>query len=227
MPIDVSYLSAFLVGLLGGVHCVGMCGGIVGALALGMPEAARNSSRMLPYLLAYNLARITSYTLAGGLMGGVGYLAAHWSGLRHAQLGLQVVAALFMIALGLYLAGWWRGLSRLEQLGGHLWQRIEPFGRRYLPVRTPGQAFVLGLLWGWLPCGLVYSVLVWSISRGDAFQGGLLMLSFGLGTLPTLLLMGVAAARLSDLVRHVWVRRVAGVLVMLFGVLTLLRGMGG
>lgn len=221
MPMEVSYLAAFLVGLLGGVHCVGMCGGIVGALSLGLPQEVRASARMLPYLLAYNLARIASYTLAGALLGGVGYLAAHWSGLRHAQLGLQVLAALFMIALGLYLAGWWLGLARLERVGGRLWQRIEPLGRRFLPVRTPGQAFLLGLLWGWLPCGLVYSVLVWSISRGDAIEGGMLMLSFGLGTLPTLLLMGVAATRLSVFVRHVWVRRVAGMLVMSFGLWTL------
>jgi hypothetical protein len=224
---DVSYLAAFLVGLLGGVHCVGMCGGIVGALALGLPQEARHSARMLPYLLAYNLARIASYTLAGALLGGVGYLAAHWSGLRHAQLGLQVLAGLFMIALGLYLAGWWLGLARLERAGSRVWRHIEPLGRRFLPVRTPGQAFVLGLLWGWLPCGLVYSVLVWSISRGDALEGGLLMLSFGLGTLPTLLLMGVAATRLSAFVRHAWVRRVAGMLVMLFGVLTLYPVLSG
>jgi uncharacterized protein len=221
VPMDVSYLAAFLVGLLGGVHCVGMCGGIVGALALGLPREVRDSARMLPYLLAYNLARIASYTLAGALLGGVGYLAAHWSGLRHAQLGLQLLAALFMIALGLYLAGWWLGLARLERVGGRLWQRIEPLGRRFLPVRTPAQAFLLGLLWGWLPCGLVYSVLVWSISRGDAIEGGMLMLSFGLGTLPTLLLMGVAATRLSAFVRHIWVRRVAGMLVMGFGLWTL------
>lgn len=221
MPMEVSYLAAFLVGLLGGVHCVGMCGGIVGALALGLPQEVRASARMLPYLLAYNLARIASYTLAGALLGGVGYLAAHWSGLRHAQLGLQVLAALFMIALGLYLAGWWLGLARLEHAGSRVWRHLEPLGRRFLPVHTPRQAFLLGLLWGWLPCGLVYSVLVWSISRGDAIEGGLLMLSFGLGTLPTLLLMGVAATRLSAFVRHIWVRRMAGMLVMSFGLWTL------
>lgn len=225
MPIDVSLLSAFLVGLFGGVHCVGMCGGIVGALALGLPEAARGSVRMLPYLLAYNLARISSYTLAGALMGGIGYLATHWSGIHQMQLLLQLLAGLFMVALGLYLAGWWMGLSRLEQLGGHLWRRIEPLGRRFLPVRHPRQAWVLGLIWGWLPCGLVYSVLVWAISSGDALRGALLLLSFGLGTLPNLLLMGVAATRLSALVRIPWVRRGAGLLVVVFGLLALWRGL--
>ena len=117
MPVDVSLLSAFLVGLLGGVHCVGMCGGIVGALSLGLPQDGRRGVARWPYLLAYNLARIASYTLAGALLGGVGWLAANWSGLYQVQAGLQVVAALFLIALGLYLGGWWQGLVALERGG--------------------------------------------------------------------------------------------------------------
>ncbi len=217
MPIDISYWSAFLVGLLGGVHCVGMCGGIVAALSLGLAPEAREPRAMWPILLAYNVARIVSYSLAGTLLGGLGYLAAHWTGLHVLQLGLQVLAGLMMVALGLYLAGWWMGLRWLEQQGGHWWRWLEPLGRRLLPIHTPRQAFVLGLLWGWLPCGLVYSVLVWSISLGSALQGGLLMLSFGLGTLPALLAMGVAATRLSTFTRQAWVRRSAGLLVMLFG----------
>jgi len=219
MPIDVSLLSAFIVGLLGGVHCVGMCGGIVTALSLGLPEAQR--AARWRYLLAYNLARVSSYTVAGALFGGVGWLASHWSGLHQVQLVLQWVAALFMIALGLYLAGWWQGLTRVEHVGGRLWTHLEPLGRRFLPVRSPLQAFLLGMVWGWLPCGLVYSVLVWSISTADPVYGAALLLSFGLGTLPNLLAMGVLAERLSARVRDPRVRRSAGLLVMGFGLYAL------
>lgn len=218
---DVSLLAAFIVGLLGGVHCAGMCGGIVAALSLGMPVHATQRAARWPLLLAYNLARITSYTLAGALMGGVGWLAAHWSGLHQVQLVLQWLAAVFMLALGLYLGGWWQGLAVLERAGGHVWTRIEPLGRRFLPVRHPGQAFALGLVWGWLPCGLVYSVLVWSVSTADPLYGAALLLSFGLGTLPNLLAMGVLAERLSARVRDPHVRRLAGLLVTGFGLFAL------
>lgn len=221
---STGYLAAFIVGLLGGVHCVGMCGGIVGALGLGLPRQVRGHTRtLLPYLLAYNVGRIASYTVAGSLLGGIGWLAAHTLAVHQAQLVLQVIAGLFMLALGLYLAGLWRGVVQLERVGAHLWRHLEPLGRRFLPVQRPWQAFVLGLIWGWLPCGLVYSVLIWTLSAGGALKGGLLMLSFGLGTLPNLLAMGVFAATLSALVRRPWVRRVAGLLVSAFGVWMVIR----
>ena len=210
--------AAFLVGLTGGVHCVGMCGGIVGALTLGLPPAPGQPLLVrLPYLLAYNAGRVASYAAAGALAGGMGAWAAHLTSVQHAQLALQVLAGLFMILLGFYLTGWWPVLNHLERVGGVLWRRIEPLGRRLLPVRTPAQAFGIGLVWGWLPCGLVYSVLVWAMGAGGAGQGALLLLSFGLGTLPTLLTMGAAAAALAGFVRRAGVRQVAGMLVMLFG----------
>lgn len=218
MPIEVSVLSAFIVGLLGGVHCVGMCGGIVGALSLGLSQQERLGGRRWIYQLAYNLARITSYTLAGALFGGLTWMVSNWSGVNQLQIGLQLVAALFMVALGLYLGGWWQGLAYIERAGGLLWVKLEPLGRRFLPVTTPTQAFALGLVWGWLPCGLVYSVLVWAVASGDPLYGALLMLAFGLGTLPNLMLMGLAAARLSARVRDPRTRRLAGLAVMLFGV---------
>lgn len=221
--ISVSLLSAFLVGLLGGVHCIGMCGGIVTALTLGLPEESRTKRGLVPFLLAYNAGRLSSYTLAGALMGGIGWMAVHLADVRQLQLGLQVVAALFMVALGLYLGGWWRGLLRMEALGAHLWRRVEPLTRRFLPVRTLSQALLLGALWGWLPCGLVYSVLIWSISAGTPLYGAGLMLAFGLGTLPVMLALGAAAGRASAWIRNENARRVAGVLVILFGALQLVR----
>lgn len=217
MTPDWLYPAAFLIGLTGGVHCFGMCGGIVGALTLGLPPSATWRTR-LPFLLAYNLGRIISYIAAGTLAGGVGAWAAQLISVHRAQLGLQIVAGLFMILLGLYLAGWQGTLSRLERAGGVLWRRIEPLGRRFFPVRTPFHALGIGLVWGWLPCGLVYSVLVWAIGAGGALQGGLLLLSFGLGTLPTLLAMGAAAATLAGFIRRPRVRTVAGMLVILFGI---------
>jgi hypothetical protein len=219
MEAGASYFSAFMVALLGGVHCFGMCGGIVGALTLGLsPNASRRFTALLPYLLAYNSGRILSYTVAGLLAGGVGAWAANLASVHHGQRALQLIAGLFMVLLGLYLGGWWQGLHRLEQAGGVLWRRIEPLGRRLLPIRTPAQALGVGLVWGWLPCGLVYSVLIWAISAGGAAQGAFLMLSFGLGTLPALLAMGFFAATLARIAREAWVRRLAGALVIALGI---------
>ncbi len=221
---ELSYLAAFLVGLLGGVHCVGMCGGIVGALSFGLPERARGRfGPMLPYLLGYNLGRLFSYTVAGALLGGIGALAAHLLIINQAQIVLQVVAGLFMVALGLYLGGWWFGITRLERLGSGLWSALEPYARKLLPVRSPPQAVVMGLVWGWLPCGLVYSVLIMAISAGSAIDGALLLLSFGLGTLPNLLAMGVLAGKLTTLLRRPWVIKAAGLSVIAIGLFYILR----
>lgn len=217
-----SLAAAFLVGLLGGVHCVGMCGGIVGTLTAGLPTNARSSlARVFPYQLAYNGGRIVGYTLAGALMGTLGTLTIEALPLHYAQRALYTLAAAFMILLGLYLGGWWHGLARVERLGAALWRRLEPLGRRLLPIRNPSQAVALGFVWAWIPCGLVYSVLIWSVSSGSAIEGALLMLAFGLGTLPNLLTLGMlagAAARFAD---HPRVRQVSGALVIAFGLYAL------
>ena len=219
MPENISFFAAMAVGFFGGVHCVGMCGGIVGALTFGLPAETRERPlRLLPYLLAYNVARITSYTAAGAIAGTIGLLGLSLVPMQQAQLGLLGVAGLFMVLMGLYVGGWWYGLSRVEKAGSRLWRFLEPVGRRLMPVRSPAQAFGLGLVWGWLPCGLVYSVLIWALSAGGPLAGALLMLGFGLGTLPNLLAMGAFAAQLAVFVRRQWVRRVAGGMVVAFGV---------
>lgn len=215
MP-DIDLIGAFIVGLLGGVHCAGMCGGIVGALSFGAA-----SQRRWPVMLGYNAGRVSTYTLAGALMGALGFYFSGLLPVQSAQRFLLTLAGIFLVLMGLYLGGWFTGLARVERAGGVLWRRIEPLGRGLLPVRSVGHAYLLGLLWGWLPCGLVYSALVWTVASGGTLQGAALMLAFGLGTLPNLLLMGAAASQLQRWVRLPAVRTLAGLTVIVFGVLML------
>ncbi|MEN8214011.1 MAG: sulfite exporter TauE/SafE family protein [Pseudomonadota bacterium] len=215
-------VSAFTAGLLGGVHCVGMCGGIVGALTLAMPR----QQRRLPLLLGYNGGRILSYVVAGALFGGIGQLSALFVPLQQLQLLLALIAGVMMLLMGLYLGGWSGVLRHVEAAGGAIWKRIEPYGRRLLPVENSGQGFVLGLLWGWLPCGLVYSMLIWALGSGSAINGSLLLLAFGLGTLPNLLAAGLLAGEFVPFMQRPAVRSTAGAALILFGLYTLYRGFG-
>lgn len=187
----------------------------MGALTLAIPPEQRG--RRLRLLLAYNLGRITSYACAGLLLGLAGWAVAS----SPAALALRVLAALLLIAMGLYLAGWWSGLTRIEALGRGLWRHIQPVASRLLPVSSLPRALLLGALWGWLPCGLVYSTLLWAASQGNAGYSAALMLAFGVGTWPVLLATGLAAERVNALLRRRSVRVAGGVLVMLFGVWTL------
>ncbi len=208
-------VSAFILGLLGGGHCLGMCGGLMGALTLATPP--EHQGRRVRLLLAYNLGRILSYAVAGLLLGIAGLALAN----SPAALVLRVIAALLLICMGLYLAGWWSGLTRIEVLGRGLWRHIQPLASRLLPVRSLPHALLLGTLWGWLPCGLVYSTLLWAASQGSAIDSGLLMFTFGLGTLPVMLATGLAAQRITTILRQRGVRMAAGLLVILFGLWTL------
>ncbi len=213
-----SLATAFVVGLLGGVHCVGMCGGVVSMLTLGIaPERRRRLSTLLPLQLGYNLGRVAGYTLAGALAGGIGAVLVQAGVLYWGQRTLYLLAAAVMLALGLYLAGWWRGLVVVERAGGLLWRRLEPIGRRLLPIQAWWQAVAVGLVWAWLPCGLVYSVLILALGTGSPVQGALLMLAFGLGTLPNLLGIGLLAGAAARYMESIWLRRAAGLVVMGFG----------
>ncbi len=238
MP-ETGYVAVFLIGLLGGTHCVGMCGGIVGALSAGVPAASVNppmggvagrvsrtasrSAANWQLHLAYNAGRITSYTLAGALLGAIGGLGMVLNNVLPVQMALYIGANLMLIALGLYLTGVTALLAPVERLGHRLWVLIQPLTRRFLPARSVAQALPLGLLWGFLPCGLVYSVLATALVSGSADRGAGLLLAFGLGTLPNLMLVGLLLARLRDVVRRKWVRIASGVLVLGFGVFGLVN----
>ena len=209
MP-DSGFFALFLVGLLGGTHCVGMCGGIVGALSMGAPAR-------LSLHLSYNAGRIISYAIAGAIAGALGAASLGLAGQVPVRLVLYLLANLMLVALGLYLIGVTRALAFSERFGQHLWRRVQPLTRRFLPARRATQAFPLGLLWGWLPCGLVYSALASALTAASPQRGALLMLAFGLGTLPNLVLAGLLLARLNEFVRRPWVRISSGLLVLGFG----------
>ncbi|MDR2688981.1 MAG: sulfite exporter TauE/SafE family protein [Azoarcus sp.] len=227
MP-ETGYLAVFLVGLLGGVHCVSMCGGIVGALAVQMEQPLtgpmpRGWHGLILLHLAYNLGRIGTYTLMGGILGAVGSASMLYDNVMPVQIGLYVLANLMLIALGFYLAGFTHLLAPVERLGQRLWRHVQPATRRFLPARSVAQAFPLGLLWGFLPCGVVYPLLATALVTGSPQRGAALMLAFGLGTLPNLLLAGLAFRRFRDFTRNGKVRFAAGLLVLAFGIFGLIQ----
>lgn len=211
---DNPFLVLFWVGLFGGGHCFGMCGGIVGMLA------GKATTRPV-LLLAYNAGRLSSYALAGAIVGGLGAAGLGVGRELGIDLGLRLAlygfANLMMMALGLYLLGATRLLAVAERIGQGLWRRIQPATRRFLPVRSVAQAFPLGVLWGWLPCGLVYSALATALGSGSATAGASTMLAFGAGTLPNLILAGLFARQVADWITRPAVRIASGLLVLGFG----------
>jgi len=214
-------LSLFLVGLFSTLHCLGMCGGIIGALSFSLPEDVRQQRwRMLPYITAYNFGRIGSYALAGALAGGLGNELFALISPQYGHLILQAVGSSVMVGIGLYLAGWFPGFAHIERLGRPLWARIEPHAQKLLPVRSPVHAFFFGILWGWLPCGLVYSTLILATSSGDTFNGTLFMLAFGLGTLPAVMTAGIVTGWITRLTRLSWVKVGVGVTLILMAVVS-------
>lgn len=244
----VSLFPVFLVGLAGSVHCAGMCGGIVGALSLPRAPAlaaqapafpvpvrtvAASAGASLTCVGAYNAGRIASYMTAGALAGGLAGGAASLAALPAVQAGLYWAANLMLVALGLFLMDAWRGLARVEQAGQALWRRLAPLLRRMNGVGTSGartggaRMFALGALWGWLPCGMVYSVLVTAMLSGSALDGAGVMLAFGLGTLPMLAALGLAGGRLRALMARRGVRLCCGFAILAFGILGLARAAGG
>ncbi|MBS4099164.1 MAG: sulfite exporter TauE/SafE family protein [Sulfuricella sp.] len=216
---ELGIFSVFLVGLLGGTHCVGMCGGIVGALSLQLP----NQAPQWRFHLAYSAGRIASYVLVGAFAGAAGASSLLLSDLLPVKQGLYLLANLLLIALGLYLAGLSSAVLRLEGAGSAIWNRLQPYTRKLLPVRSVPQALALGALWGWVPCGLVYSMLITALASGSAVKGAVVMLAFGIGTLPNLLAMGYFARQLKEFMQNRAVRLSAGLLVAGFGVLGLYR----
>jgi len=214
-------------GFLSGVHCLGMCGGIVAAFSGASARATVAApSRRDPFWreaarqLAFNTGRIASYSFAGAIAGALGGAGAYLSGALSWQVALYVLANVMLVLVGLYLAGASAWLGRVEAI---LWRRLQPLAARLLPARTLPQSLAAGLVWGWLPCGLVYAALAAAVLAGSPERGALAMAAFGLGTLPNLLAAGLAAARLRAFAARRAVRLAAGGVVLGFGVVGLVN----
>lgn len=183
---ELLWITALVAGLLGSTHCLGMCGGIVMSLNASLPRGA--ARHWLP--LAYNLGRIGSYVLAGalagalGAAGGVTFLGSH--GAESLRLGAAAIMVLVgaHIALGAARAPSW--MNGPERLGAWLWRCLSSRIVPHLPRAGLPRALAVGLVWGWLPCGMVYTALLAAATAGDALSGSLTMLAFGAGTLPAM-----------------------------------------
>ncbi|ART81226.1 cytochrome biogenesis protein [Oceanisphaera profunda] len=219
MSTQLDAWAALLIGFLGAGHCIAMCGGVAAAFSMAIPKTHRRWQ--WAYLLSYNAGRILSYSLAGALVGGVFASIADVSMGKQALTVLRLLTGVMMILLGLYLARWWFFLLHLEKLGNGLWRHLKPLAARFIPFKSPLAAFPFGMIWGWLPCGLVYSALTWSAVSGGALEGARVMALFGLGTLPTLLALGGLAGQLRHWLNHPRFRKFSGMLLILYGLFTL------
>lgn len=209
----------FLMGLLGGVHCLGMCGGVVALLTSALPESLRsNPKKTSLYHLNYNTGRVLSYILMGVLFGLAGELLSNMLKMSMLDYVLRIFSGLLMVLVGLYIANWYAGIQVLEKIGAKLWAKLQPISQRFLPVTSLKGAFLVGLLWGGIPCGLVYGALSFATLSGSAVQGGLIMLAFGLGTLPSLLLMAGFSSKLSEAIKKPLVRKFSGTLIIALGI---------
>jgi len=207
--------AALVTGLLGSAHCFGMCGGLSGLFAVNASVASLRSQ--LPMAVVYNIGRVISYAIFGSIVGVLGKSIV--GSIPQLAAPVRLLSGLLIVIVGLQVAFNWRFLAPVEKAGAKLWNRIAPAARGLLPVTSLPKALGLGLLWGWLPCGLVYSVLLLAASTTSATNGGLVMIAFGVGTMPAMILTGMSASRLSQFMSR---RRLgAGLLIVLIGVLTL------
>jgi uncharacterized protein len=209
--------AAFLTGLLGSAHCLGMCAGISGLFAINTGVAALN--KQLPSALVYNIGRIVSYAVLGVIVASFGSVIVKASPALAG--GIRTLSGIIIILVGLKVAFDLRLLNVIERMGASLWSKIAPAAQKLVPVTSLPRAFGLGLVWGWLPCGLVYSVLMIAATSADPAAGAFTMIAFGIGTMPAMVLTGLGAARVSEFMRRRSTRLGLGLLIIVLGLLTI------
>ena len=213
------FVAALFIGLLGAGHCLAMCSGIASAITFST-NTTQSKLNAFTTLILYNLGRVSSYSLAGAIFAGSSSALIIFFGGKEALIYLRILAALLMLCLALYISRLWFGLVHLEKMGQFVWRFIKPVAQYFLPLKHPTLALPLGFLWGWLPCGLVYSTLSWAATSGSAENGALIMLGFGLGTLPAMLTVGSVSQHLKFVLNHHYFRYFSGLLLAIFALHT-------
>ncbi len=211
--------ASLMLGFLGGAHCVGMCGGLCAALSMQLPPQISR----IKMIILMNIGRIISYTLIGLLFGILGQLGAEYIFGNWLRQVLFVVAQILLILAGLYLTGFFNIFTKIEKIGIPIWKKLNPIMNRLLPIKTISGSLIVGAIWGWIPCGLVYSVSANALASANAISGALLMLSFGIGTLPNLIATGFFASQVSNFFHKKPVRIVCGMIIVLWAVWRLFR----
>lgn len=213
MTEPLSLITALLIGLFGASHCLVMCGGIAAA------AGHAGGQHKLRAAVLFNLGRLSSYTLAGFIVGYAGL----WLGEQHQflMLSLRTIAGIMLILMGLYLARWASWLTKVEAIGQFAWRYIQPSAQKRLGKTDVPSQLILGMLWGWLPCGLIYSTLSWVAANGDPINGALAMMMFGTGTLPAIFSASLASASIMTIINHKMTRAIAATLLIGYGIWTL------
>jgi len=199
----------------------------MGALSLSLPADIRQRKfSQFKFVAIFNIGRIISYAAAGLIAGAFGVEMLKAMGLENAHEILRIMGVIFMVAIGFYLAGWFPQMARVEKIGQPVWRLIEPIARKLMPINSLSRALVYGMAWGWLPCGLVYVVLLMTVTAGSAVQGASMMLAFGLGTLPTMLSAGIMASWVRRFTQSATTRQIMGMLIVIMALATLFIGTG-
>lgn len=223
---SASYLVALLMGLFSALHCLSMCGSIIGSLTLSLRQEIRDhKALLLPFVLSYNFGRITSYTLGGLIAGLLERVLSLPFGEGHGHRVLQILSAIIMLGAGLHIGGWFPRFAYIEKGGVVVWRWLEPYGRRLIPVETLPQAFFFGMVWGWLPCGLVYTAFSLAATTGDVIRSTFTMFAFGVGTLPATVGVGIMTSLMVRLSRMRKFRQLAGITLIILAILAAFPGL--
>lgn len=218
---EINFIVAFSLGIFSTIHCLGMCGGIITALSLGLPDKVKGNRKIYYAIISsYNIGRVLSYTVAGAMAGIIGHMVSSQFGSNTGYQVMRILAGVILVFLGLHIAGWVSGIKYIEGLGMKFWGKIQPVGRWFLPVDTPLKALIIGCIWGWLPCGLVYSVLLWSAASVDPVTGTLYMFCFGIGTLPGMVTAGILSGSMQRHASRAYIRKTFAIIIIIFGVIS-------